>query len=261
MKLKKLAFDEGGADYLLAMRQEHGNVGPVLLSKDGDPGEVRLDIPYQLVTILETIYPWMTDGKIAIITRRCDEKALAELEKRGYVDVKRIVKLGVACSKEQVERCRCGDPVPSKVDIGEPQAPAGRDELSEKLAKMSSEDRLRFWIGQFRKCNKCFACTHNCPVCFCDDCVLEERTFVKEKGIPPGLSFHMIRSYHLMDKCIECGECERSCPAEIPLLTLRKMLAKDMKELHGYVPGDPEKVSPLNTTLEGDLMEDECDEC
>jgi len=243
------------------MREEHGNVAPALVSKGEDIGEVRVEVPYQLITILETIYSWVPKGRIAVITRKCDEKALAELTKRGYVDDKRIVRIGLACSKEQIARCRCGDPVPTKVDLGEAGLPHSKDDLSEKLARMSPEERLQFWVRQFRKCNKCFACTHNCPVCFCDDCVLEERTFVAEHGIPPGLSFHMIRSYHLIDKCVECGECERSCPAEIPLLTLRKMLAKDMKEVYGYVPGDPKTVSPLNTTLEGEQMEDECDEC
>jgi ferredoxin len=259
--LVKVAFVERGADHLLLMRKEHGNVAPALISKGEDVGEVRVDVPYQLITILETIYSWVPKGNIAVITRRCDEKALAELTKRGYIDEKRIIKVGLACSKEQIAKCRCSDPVPSKVDIGEPNEPAPADDLSERLAKMSAEERLKFWVRQFRKCNKCFACTHNCPVCFCDDCVLEERTFVSEQGIPPGLSFHMIRSFHMIDKCIECGECERSCPAEIPLLTMRKMLAKDMKEVYGFLPGDPKTVSPLNTTLEGETMEDECNEC
>jgi len=261
-KLARLAFEERGADFLLVMREEHGNVAPAMVSKGEDVGDVRLEVPYQLVTILENIYPWISKGKIAVITRRCDEKALAELAKRKYVDEKRIIRIGLACTEEQILRCRCEDPVPSHADVGEPHAGVKGDDLSARLAKMSQKDRLAFWVDQYKKCNKCFGCTLTCPVCFCDDdCVLEERTFVAEPSIPPGLSFHMVRSYHMIDKCIECGECERACPAEIPLLTMRKLLAKDMKEVFKFAPGDEKTVSPLNTTLEGELMEDECNEC
>jgi len=238
------------------MREEHGNVVPVMLARCDDLGVARFDVPYQLVNILTNVYPWLKGGKVAIVTRRCEEKALAELFKRELFDPERILNIGLACSKEQIAKCRCSDPVPSKVHIGEPQKAVGKDDLSERLMAMSPEERLKFWVHQFKKCNKCFACTLNCPVCFCDECVLEERTFVPEPSIPPGMSFHLIRGYHLADKCIECGECERSCPAEIPLLTLRKMVAKDVKELFKFIPGDRKTVSPLLTVLE-----EGCDEC
>ncbi|MEM2839297.1 MAG: 4Fe-4S dicluster domain-containing protein [Thermoplasmata archaeon] len=253
--MSRIAFDELKADYLLAMSEEHGNIGPVLVSKGEDLGEVNLDVPYQLVTVLSRLYPWLPSGRIAIVARRCDEKALNEIVKRGIFDAERIAIIGLACSSEQVARCRCSDPVPSRVDIGTPSSPARTDDLMNRLLAMSPEERLDYWVRQLRKCNKCFACTTNCPVCFCEDCVLEERTFVAEKGIPPGLSFHLVRAFHMADKCIECGECERSCPGDIPLLTLRKMVLKDMKELFGFSPGDQKSVSPLLTTLEGELLE------
>jgi ferredoxin len=243
------------------MVEEHGNVAPIMIPKGKEIGKVRIDVPYQVVTVLANLYPWLSKGKIAVVTRRCDEKAFAEYFKRELMDRNRIVMIGLACSDEQIARCRCNDPVPSKVHLGEPRKGVPRDDLAEKLGKMSPAERLDFWVAQYRKCNKCFGCTITCPVCFCDDCVLEDRTFVAEKGIPPGMAFHMVRTMHMADKCIECGECERACPAEIPLLTMRKMLAKDMKELYNFAAGDEKTVSPLNTTLDGEPMEDECHEC
>lgn len=256
-----MAFDERGADYLLAAREEHGNVVPVLLRKGEDAGALRFDIPYQMAMILTKINRFVKDGRIAVVARRCDEKALAELVKRELLDPSRLVVIGLACSADQVRECRCTDPCPSTVDIGECQEPALEDASTAEMLGMSLDDRFDFWMNQFRKCNKCFGCTLNCPVCFCDECLLEDKTFTPEKGIPPGLAFHLIRTVHLADKCVECGECERSCPADIPLLALRKMINQDMKKMFDYTSGDAERRSPLLTTLEGDPMEDDLNVC
>jgi len=259
--IARLAFDQGGADYLLLVAERNGNVGPVVLEKGEDPGVVRVDVPYQLANLLSDIYPHLGTAKIAVVSRRCDERAIAELSKRGILDDSRIVRIGLACSEQQIQECRCSDPVPSRVDVGEAAKAVPSDPVSTRLAEMSSEDRLEFWIRQFRKCNKCYGCTINCPVCFCDDCVLEERTYTPERGIPPGLAFHLIRSFHVADKCVECGECERSCPAEIPLLALRKMVSRDMRDLFGFTSGGAEGTSPLLTTLDEQPLEDDGDVC
>ncbi|UCE91152.1 MAG: 4Fe-4S dicluster domain-containing protein [Methanobacteriota archaeon] len=244
------------------MRTEHGNVAPVLLAKGDGPGELRADVPYQMAMILSRVYPHVPEGRIAVVARRCDEKAIAELSKRDIVDRDRIALIGLACTKEQVAECRCRDPCPETVDLGECSDPVVEDPVVEKVRSMPPEARLAFWTDQFRKCNKCYGCTVNCPVCFCDDCLLEDKTFTVEKGIPPGMAFHVIRSMHLADKCVECGECERSCPVDIPLLALRKMANDDMKELFGYTAGDADRKSPLLTTLEGDpIKEGDVDAC
>ena len=257
-----MAFEDLKADYLLTLRVEHGNVAPAFISKNEDIGDVRFDVPYQLVTVLSRIYPRIPKGKIAVVVRKCDELALNELFKRGIIDGKRIAKIGLACDENIIDKCRCPDPVPSKVDVGEPKKGIPEDATVTRLRKMSPDERLKFWVRQFRKCNKCFGCTITCPVCFCENqCVLGERTLVSEKSIPPGLAFHLVRSFHMADKCIECGECERACPAEIPLLTFRKMVHADMKELFNFTPGDEKTVSPLLTTLEGEPLEDEKNVC
>jgi len=260
-KLTKLAFEDGDAEYILLMAKKHGNIGPAMVARGEDPGDVSLDVPYQLVNILSSLLPFMQKAKVAVVCRRCDERALAELTKRSIVDETRVLKIGLACSREQVEACRCTDCVPSKVDVGEPAQPYGEDRLVAELTALSPEKRMDFWIQQFRKCNKCFGCTLTCPVCFCDDCVLEERTYTPEEGIPPGVAFHLIRSFHLADKCVECGECERSCPAEIPLLALRKMVNRDMKSMFGYTAGDKDTSSPLLTTLDDQPLEDDGHAC
>ena len=34
-------------------------------------------------------------------------------------------------------------------------------------------------------------------------------------------------------RCIECGECERACPMNIPIMLLNKKLIKDINQLFG----------------------------
>jgi formate dehydrogenase subunit beta len=260
-RISRLAFEEMEADYLLTITSAHGNAVPVFLAKGDDLGDLRTDVPYQMANLLLNAAPYLGERKIAVIARRCDEKAIAEMSKRGLLDLEKIAIIGLACDTRQVSDCRCSDPCPSTVHIGECVQPMAVDEEVQELLAKPLADRLEFWTAQFRKCNKCYGCTINCPVCFCDECLLEEKTFTPEKGIPPGFAFHLIRSMHLADKCVECGECERSCPADIPLLALRKMVNRDIEEMHGFVAGDAERVSPLLTTLEGEPMEDDENAC
>jgi formate dehydrogenase subunit beta len=67
------------------------------------------------------------------------------------------------------------------------------------------------------RCLKCYSCIENCPVCFTAAKELKESLMVKAGELPPNPMFHMRRFAHISDSCINCGQCEELCPAEIPL--------------------------------------------
>jgi formate hydrogenlyase subunit 6/NADH:ubiquinone oxidoreductase subunit I len=54
---------------------------------------------------------------------------------------------------------------------------------------------------------------------------------------PPFPIFHLIRAMHTVGRCVGCNECERSCPAQIPLTILYSLLRRDVEEMFGYEAG------------------------
>ena len=38
---------------------------------------------------------------------------------------------------------------------------------------------------------------------------------------------------HIADRCIECGECERVCPMDLPLMKLNRKVIQDLNALFG----------------------------
>jgi formate dehydrogenase subunit beta len=68
------------------------------------------------------------------------------------------------------------------------------------------------------RCIKCYSCIENCPVCFTSpDALMKGSLMVKPGELPPNPMFHLRRFAHISDTCVNCGQCEELCPAEIPL--------------------------------------------
>jgi len=65
-----------------------------------------------------------------------------------------------------------------------------------------------------------------------------------------------MRAFHLAGRCVGCGECERACPVNIPLMELNKKLTKDVKELFEYTSGIEVEEKPLFGTFKPDDPEE-----
>jgi formate dehydrogenase subunit beta len=127
------------------------------------------------------------------------------------------------------------------------------------LQEKSSAERLDFWMGQFDRCIRCYACRQVCPMCKCPVCLYErdESTFI---GLGIGLNekrtFHLGRAFHLAGRCIGCNECERACPMKIPIGLLTQKIAEEIETAFDYRAGLTVSPSPIVTVLSGEYKED-----
>ena len=133
-----------------------------------------------------------------------------------------------------------------------PDCGPGESRNLENLESMSLEERFAYWQDHMDRCIRCYACRNACPMCVCrDHCIADTRDphwLSQETNVEQKWMFQLIHVMHLAGRCTECGECERACPMQIPILSLRQKLNREIKELFDYEAGvDPEAVPPLLT--------------
>lgn len=162
---------------------------------------------------------------------------------------------------EKCLTCRYPNPVVSDLMLWEEVQTWGNEEYEDikELETKNREERWSFWEDRFSSCVRCYACRNVCPMCYCEDCILDRlnpQWVFRSNNISENTAFHLARAFHLAGRCVECGECERVCPAGIPLTKLNRKLSREVQEKYNYIPGlDPES-EPLQASYRPDDQED-----
>jgi len=110
----------------------------------------------------------------------------------------------------------------------------------EAFEKLDCETRWKDMVESYSQCIRCYACRNVCPSCYCTECFVDQNDpqwIGKSPEITDTLIFHLNRNLHVAGRCVECGACERACPADIDLLRLNRKISKEILERFNFTAG------------------------
>ncbi len=228
---------------VLALKRGPGGIAAPYLYSPEHPEELELLVLWPKEPVPDTlkiIQHAHADSKLAIVCRGCEERGIVEMFKHSQLKWDNINLIGLQCTQEEAEFCRCAKPytVHATTKVGDP-IEGVPDPLTDKIATMSLDEKRAFWMEEFEHCIKCYGCRNICPQCFCNICTLEDEKWVETGRLPmPNPSmYHMIRAMHMTAKCVACRECEETCPAGIPMAVQFRLIASDVLEMFSYETG------------------------
>jgi coenzyme F420-reducing hydrogenase delta subunit/ferredoxin len=212
--------------------------------------------------------------KVAVVVKPCDSLALNVMVAENQFRREQVYVLGVACegirSRDgnlQARCVTCQEAVPAVCDtlIGGassqyiPRLSSCCDEMVGELQSAAPAERMEYWLSQFDRCIRCYACRQACPMCNCPTCLAErdDSTWVgMGLRLNEKRTFHLMRAYHLAGRCVGCNECERACPMKIPIGLLNRKLAMLLEETFDFRAGLTMAPSPIVSVLSGEYKED-----
>lgn len=198
-------------------------------------------------------------GRPAIVSKGCDNRSLNLLLSEKKVRREDLHIIGAECPGMDKTVCAwCDHHRPVNFDdlVAADRAPEPAEAAPDPTAGMEPKERWDYWMGEFSRCIRCYACRTVCPTCYCPQCLADKN---QPQGIDctplsrGNLAWQLSRAFHHVGRCVECGECERACPMEIPLLQFMSGMQQLVRDKFGVEPGEkPDTVSPLGTYREDD---------
>ena len=185
-------------------------------------------------------------GKLAICVRGCDSRGVNRMIKDNQISRDRVYLLGIPCrgmkdrkTDEMLFKCvNCTHRNPvvydellcESVEENQPD----RFDAVRKFEAMDRAKRAEYFEQVYSRCIRCYACREVCPVCTCKECFVDQHEVGwqgKQNNVLENRFYNLTRVFHIGDRCVECGECERACPMNLPLMSFNRKMVKDLEEL------------------------------
>ncbi|MBM3152455.1 MAG: hydrogenase iron-sulfur subunit [Chloroflexi bacterium] len=207
---------------------------------------------------------------VAVVAKPCDSRAVNVLVAEHRFEREKVHVIGVTCEGVAGEdgnlqfRCvNCQERTPVVYDtlVGAPVEGRASDVPARRIGQMEAlapAERMEFWLGEFDRCIRCYACRQACPLCDCPVCLFERDDSLwvgMGIGLDEKRTFHLGRAYHMAGRCVGCGECERACPMDIPVCLLNHKMAQEIEKMFGHRAGMTVAPSPIITILSGEYKE------
>lgn len=219
------------------------------------------------IYLIDYIY---SEDKVAIFAKGCDTRAFNRLIQDKRITHDNTIVIGVPCpgmksAKEAAKleegeevpmakacrECRHPNPVVFDRKIGEDVTPWCTEKTFrdvEAIEKMDKDKKAQFWRNQYSKCIRCYACRNICPACNCTNCIFDQSASgwcSKDINASENQFYGVTRAFHVAGRCIECGQCEMVCPADIPIMLMNKKFIKDIDTLFGDYEAGLETEGPV----------------
>lgn len=223
---------------------------PVFLTDPADTGKAVFN-DYCVNTLAKYTLAEKGAGKLAVSVRGCDARGINRMIADNQIKREELYLIGIPCAgmkdrltEEPLPKCvECTHRNPVVYDelLGEAVAEPGEEAIEqtrfvevEAVEALDRELRLAHFEDVFNRCIRCYACREVCPVCTCRECFVDQQRVGwqgKQNNLAENRYYNLTRVFHIADRCVECGECARACPMDLPLMELNRKMIKDLSGL------------------------------
>jgi ferredoxin len=204
----------------------------------------------------------LSDEKnVAVFLRPEGIRALNVLAAEAQIEASRIVILGFDTPKgdlKSLQGSSVDDFTALLATLKEVAPETAGEALLEKIEKMNPQERFAFWQEEFSKCIKCYACRQACPMCYCRRCIVDSNQpqWINTSSHTLGnFEWNIVRAFHLSGRCVECGNCDRACPVNIPLRLINRKMAQEVMDSFDHFAGSSKTQEPVLASFKKDDSE------